>query len=67
MATPLRVLFIEDSDDDAILQVRLLRQGGYDVSYERVETPAALSEALEKRGTLLFRITRCLNSREPTL
>jgi len=42
MATALRVLFIEDSDDDTALQVRLLRQGGYDVSYERVETPVAL-------------------------
>ncbi len=54
MATALRVLFIEDSDDDAALQVRLLRQGGYHVSYERVETPAALSEALEKKWDIII-------------
>src|SRR6266851_9294206 len=54
MATPLRILFIEDSDDDTALQVRLLRQGGYDVSFERVETPAALSEALEKKWDIII-------------
>jgi len=53
------VYVIEDSDDDAALQVRLLRQGGYDVSYERVDSAAALGEALAKSGTLLSRITRC--------
>lgn len=54
MATPLRVLFIEDSDDDTLLQVRLLRQGGYEVSYEQVETPAALSQALEKKWDIII-------------
>ena len=54
MATPLRILFIEDSDDDTALQVRLLRQGGYDVSFERVETPAALIEALEKKWDIII-------------
>src|SRR6266702_2888763 len=54
MATPLRVLFIEDSDDDTTLQVRLLRQGGYEVSYERVETPDALSAALEKKWDIII-------------
>ncbi|HLZ11035.1 MAG TPA: response regulator [Candidatus Acidoferrum sp.] len=54
MTAPLRVLFIEDSDDDATLQVRLLRQEGYDVSYERVESPAGLNEALEKRWDVII-------------
>jgi signal transduction histidine kinase len=54
MATALRVLFIEDSDNDTELQVRLLRQGGYDVSYERIETPASLSEALEKKWDIII-------------
>src|SRR5713226_1784579 len=54
MATPLRVLFIEDSDDDTMLQVRLLSQGGYVVSHERVETPAALSEALERKWDIII-------------
>lgn len=46
MGTPLRVLFIEDSDDDATLQVRLLRQAGYDVAHERVDTREALAKML---------------------
>ncbi len=54
MATALRVLFIEDSDDDTALQVRLLRQGGYDVSYERVETPVALREAVEREWDIII-------------
>lgn len=54
MSTPLRVLFIEDSDDDATLQVRLLRQGGYDVAYERVDSAAALSEALARKWDIII-------------
>lgn len=54
MATPLRVLFIEDSDDDTALQVRLLWQGGYDVSHERVETAGALIEALDKKWDIII-------------
>ncbi len=46
MSRPLRVLLIEDSDDDAELLVRELRRAGYDPKPERVETAAALSLAL---------------------
>ena len=45
---PLRVLIVEDSEDDALLLKRQLRKGGYDVASERVETPAAMKAALEK-------------------
>ena len=38
MKTPLRLLLVEDSMDDALLLVRELELGGYDVSCERVET-----------------------------
>src|ERR1051325_5680158 len=48
MPTPLRILFIEDSDDDAALQVRLFRQAGYEVDYTRVDSSEALEAALEK-------------------
>lgn len=48
MAVTLRVLIIEDSEDDAALLVRHLRQGGYDVSFERVDEPAALEAAWNK-------------------
>ena len=37
MPIPLRVLFIEDSEDDAALQVRLLAQAGYDVAVRELD------------------------------
>jgi PAS domain S-box-containing protein len=43
---PLRVLLIEDSEDDALLLLRVLRQGGYETTARRVETLADLEEAL---------------------
>ncbi len=46
---PLRVLIVEDSEDDTILLMRELRRGGYDPIYERVETPRAMEKALEKQ------------------
>jgi diguanylate cyclase (GGDEF)-like protein len=42
----LRLLLIEDSVDDAMLVVRELTSGGYDVVHERVDSPAALTSAL---------------------
>lgn len=47
MSAPLRVLLIEDSEDDAALLLLELRRGGYDTTHERVDTPAALSAALD--------------------
>jgi PAS domain S-box-containing protein len=47
MGAPLRVLLVEDSEDDAILLVRRLRRGGYDPTWERVETAAAMEAALD--------------------
>jgi two-component system cell cycle sensor histidine kinase/response regulator CckA len=49
MSTPLSVLMVEDSDEDTELVIRELRRGGYDVSFERVDTPQAMSTTLEKR------------------
>ena len=44
----LHVLIVEDSEDDALLLVRELRRGGYELVFERVETPESMKEALEK-------------------
>jgi PAS domain S-box-containing protein len=44
----LRVLIVEDSEDDALLIIRELRKGGYDPVYERVETATALKKALKE-------------------
>lgn len=49
MTTQLRVLLVEDSDDDAVLLLRELHRGGYEVFHERVETNAAMSAALDSR------------------
>lgn len=43
----LRVLLVEDSENDALLLVRMLRRGGYDPSWERVDTPATMEAALD--------------------
>ncbi|KFE71959.1 response regulator [Hyalangium minutum] len=45
-AQPLRLLLVEDSDDDATLLLRELRRSGYDVSHSRVETREGLERAL---------------------
>src|SRR5918998_991909 len=50
MSMPLRVLLVEDSEDDALLLVRMLRRGGYDPAWERVDTPAAMEAALDGRS-----------------
>ena len=48
--TPLRVLIVEDSVDDALLLLRELRRGGYEPQHERVDTAEAMRAALEKQG-----------------
>jgi len=45
---PLRLLLVEDNPDDALLLVRLLRQAGYNLVHERLETEAELRQALER-------------------
>jgi PAS domain S-box-containing protein len=44
----LRVLLVEDSENDAFLVVRELERAGYEVFSERVETAAAMRAALEQ-------------------
>ena len=50
MDTPLRVLIVEDSTDDATLLLRTLRNGGYKPVWERVETAQAMAVALDTRS-----------------
>jgi two-component system, NarL family, sensor histidine kinase UhpB len=47
MDKALKVLLVEDSENDALLLVRMLRRGGYDPAWERVDTPAAMEAALD--------------------
>jgi PAS domain S-box-containing protein len=46
MGLPLRALIVEDSEDDCLLLKSTLARGGYEVTYERVETAEAMSAAL---------------------
>jgi PAS domain S-box-containing protein/putative nucleotidyltransferase with HDIG domain len=45
----LRVLIIEDSEDDVLLLIRELKRGGFNPVYERIETAAAMKKALKKK------------------
>jgi PAS domain S-box-containing protein len=49
MGKPLRVLIVEDSEDDALLLLRELKRGDYDVEFERVETAKTMLSALALR------------------
>jgi sigma-B regulation protein RsbU (phosphoserine phosphatase) len=46
---PLRILMVEDSEDDVLLTVRALKNGGYAPVYERVETAEAMRKALREK------------------
>lgn len=48
MGERLRVLLVEDSEDDALLLARELKRGGYDPNLERVYTAPAMEEALDR-------------------
>jgi PAS domain S-box-containing protein len=49
MGKPLRVLLVEDSEDDVLLTVRALKKGGYDPLHERVENAGAMRKALQEK------------------
>jgi two-component system, NarL family, sensor histidine kinase UhpB len=46
---PLRVLLIEDSEDDALLLMRELQRGGYDPHCRRVDTAGEMEAALNEQ------------------
>lgn len=43
----LRVIIVEDSEDDLLLLLRALKKGGFEPVYTRVETEDGLRKALE--------------------
>lgn len=49
MAEPLRVLVVEDSEDDTLLLLHELRRGGYEPTHRRVDTEQAMKDALRER------------------
>lgn len=46
MGRPLRLLVVEDNDDDEFLLLRTLRKGGFDLTHKRVETAEQMRQAL---------------------
>ncbi len=53
MSRQLRLLIVEDSEDDTLLLVRELRKGDYDVTYERVESRDSMKAALDRQWDLV--------------
>ncbi len=49
MSQPLRVLMVEDSEEDATLLLLALRRGGYEVLHAVVDSEAAMRAALERQ------------------
>ena len=49
-AKSLRLLIVEDSDDDTHLMVRALEDGGYDPAWEQVDNAKAMSAALDEHS-----------------
>ena len=49
MNIPLRVLIVDDSEEDTLLMVRELRRNGYDLAFERVDTAEAMNTAFDSR------------------
>ncbi|HVY18723.1 MAG TPA: response regulator [Bauldia sp.] len=47
--TKLDLLLVEDTEDDAQLLLRQLKQGGYDVTYDRVESAAGVQTAIDRK------------------
>src|SRR5713226_8110807 len=49
MGVPLRVLVIEDSEDDTVMVLRELKRAGYDVDFKRVDSADSLKTSLAAR------------------
>jgi PAS domain S-box-containing protein len=49
MGIQLRVLIIEDQDDEALMLLRILRCAGYDLTFDQVDTATALEAALDRQ------------------
>lgn len=50
----IKVLIIEDSEDDALLLIRQLNSNGFNVQHKRVETAEALENALSQSWDLVL-------------
>ncbi|BAZ09455.1 multi-sensor hybrid histidine kinase [Calothrix sp. NIES-4071] len=60
MNMPLRVLIVEDSENDELMVVNTLQSHGYDVTYTRVETAPEMDAALDLKIWDLILCDYCL-------
>src|SRR5258708_7148170 len=54
MGVPIRVLIVEDSEDDAALLLQLLRQGGYEVDWARVDSASGMTRAVNQKWEIVI-------------
>jgi two-component system cell cycle sensor histidine kinase/response regulator CckA len=54
MQNSIRLLIVEDSEDDAALLLLLLRQAGFEINSERVDSAGALEQALNKSWDIII-------------
>ncbi len=50
MGKSLKILIVEDSEEDVLLIINKLKREGYDVTFEIVDTPEGMNSALDKNG-----------------
>jgi PAS domain S-box-containing protein len=60
MLKQLRVLMVEDSEDDMFFALQELKRGGFQPEYERVETLPGLAAALDRRAWDVILCDHCL-------
>jgi two-component system cell cycle sensor histidine kinase/response regulator CckA len=54
MSTPIKILIVEDSEDDATLLVEELRSAGFDPTWKRVETETDYCNQLKEQPDVIF-------------
>ena len=54
MGFPIKILIVEDSSDDVLLIMDALRDGGYDPTFERVDTYDNLKSALINQWDIII-------------
>jgi two-component system sensor histidine kinase UhpB len=54
MSIPLRVLFVEDMEEDVILMVRELKRGGFEPTWKRVDTEPDMEAAMRDKWDIVI-------------
>jgi DNA-binding NtrC family response regulator len=49
LTKPIKCLIVDNSENDALLELQELQKGGYEPTYQRVETREEMNSALEQK------------------